>query len=522
MNKSFKLFLFVLGTMLCLVGPWELWRVLAQNPPTATTLEGKWEGTLGSGANQLRLALQFTKLADGSLSGELNSLDQGATLPMSAIRLQNNNVHFEIAPVGGVYEGQMNTAGTEISGTWNQTGATAQQLTFHRFTPEAVQQSTPAPSPAAPPPTKPFTSPLDIYTPIAPQAFTANGKKHLAYELHVANYGGVDCSITRLEILSAKTEKSLATYSEADLEAMTSRPGQPTAAPHTKLAPGATAVIYLWLTLDPQQDDPEALRHKFSMRVGAYPENLTVETTPLTVNRKPVLVIAPPLRGDNWLAGNGPSNTSGHRRALIPVDGRSWISQRFAIDWVRLFPDGGTFHGDRADNKNYRAYGEEALAVADGVVSETKDGIPQNVPGPSSRAVPITMETIGGNHVILDLGNGVFAFYAHLQPGSLRVHVGDKVKLGQVLGLVGNSGNSTEPHLHFDLCDRSSMLGSEGLPYALPWFDVQGSGWAWKASDSKDAPVPHKLEIPLENQVVRFVIPLSGASRASGPTPSRY
>jgi murein DD-endopeptidase MepM/ murein hydrolase activator NlpD len=497
-------------------------RAHTQGNAPAPTLEGKWEGTLGVGANQLRLALKFTKLPNGSLSGELESLDQGATLPMSAIRLQNNNVHFEIAPVGGVYEGQMNSAGTEIAGTWNQTGVPAQTLTFHRAAPEAGQQSAAAPSPAAPPPTKPFTSPLDIYTPIAPQAFLANGKTHLAYELHVANYGGADCSITKLDILSAKTEKSLAAYSESDLEAMTSRPGQPTASPHTKLAAGASAVIYLWLTLDSQQDVPEALRHKISMKVGAYPEDLTIETTPLIVNRKPALVIAPPLRGDNWLAGNGPSNTSGHRRALIPVDGKSWISQRFAIDWVRLFPDGGTSHGDRADNKNYRAYGEEALAVADGVVSETKDGIPQNVPGPTSRAVPITMETIGGNHVILDLGDGIFAFYAHLQPGTLRVKVGDKVKQGQVLGLVGNSGNSTEPHLHFDICDRSSMLGSEGLPYALPWFDVQGSGWAWKASESKDAPDPHKLEIPLENQVVRFVIPPSGALRPSSPTPSRY
>jgi murein DD-endopeptidase MepM/ murein hydrolase activator NlpD len=89
----------------------------------------------------------------------------------------------------------------------------------------------------------------------------------------------------------------------------------------------------------------------------------------------------------------------------------------------------------------------------------------------------------------------------------LRVKVGDKVKTGQVLGLVGNTGNSTEPHLHFDICNRSSMLACEGLPYAFPQFEVQGSGWSFKSSESKDAPVTHKMEMPLENQVVRFIVP---------------
>ena len=70
-------------------------------------------------------------------------------------------------------------------------------------------------------------------------------------------------------------------------------------------------------------------------------------------------------------------------------------------------------------------------------------------------------------YVVLDLGGGRFAFYAHLQPGSLRVKAGDRVKAGQVLGLVGNSGNSTEPHLHFHISNGISPLGSEGLPYAI-------------------------------------------------------
>jgi murein DD-endopeptidase MepM/ murein hydrolase activator NlpD len=230
---------------------------------------------------------------------------------------------------------------------------------------------------------------------------------------------------------------------------------------------------------------------------------MTFDCARIAVGRKP-LVISPPLRGGEWLAANGPSNTSGHRRALVPVAGQAHIAQRFAIDWVQLREDGRTFTGDPKDNKNYRCYGAEALAVADAVVVATKDGIPENVPGPTSRAVPITLETVGGNHVILDLGQGRYAFYAHLQPGSLRVKVGDKVRRGQVVGLVGNSGNSTEPHLHFHISDANSPLGSEGLPYLLPAFEVQGKGWGWKASEAKATAEKRLMEIPLENDVARF------------------
>ncbi len=245
------------------------------------------------------------------------------------------------------------------------------------------------------------------------------------------------------------------------------------------------------------------IQHRLSFKVGEYPEELSVLAGTATVSKAPI-VISSPLRGSEWLAGNGPGNSSGHRRALIATSGGARIAQRFAIDFVQLFPDGKSFNGDQKDNKSYRCYGAEALAVADAVVVATKDGIPENVPGPTSRAVPITLETVGGNHVILDLGGGRFAFYAHLQPGSLRVKTGDKVRRGQVVGLVGNSGNSTEPHLHFHISDTNSPLGTEGVPYAFPSFEVQGKGWGWKPSSPAAATEKRQNEIPLENEVVRF------------------
>jgi len=96
-----------------------------------------------------------------------------------------------------------------------------------------------------------------------------------------------------------------------------------------------------------------------------------------------------------------------------------------------------------------------------------------------------------------------YAFYAHLKPGSLKVKLGDQVKRGQVIGLVGNTGNSTEPHLHFHVADANSPLGSEGVPYRLD-FEVVGHCTTFGATCQRSAPVTRKGEVPLENALIRF------------------
>ena len=83
------------------------------------------------------------------------------------------------------------------------------------------------------------------------------------------------------------------------------------------------------------------------------------------------------------------------------------------------------------------------------------------------------LETLAGNHIVEDFGDGRYALYAHLIPGSLRVHVGDVVVQGEVLGRLGNSGNSTQPHLHFHVMDGPEPLGPRGVPfYIASWLRV--------------------------------------------------
>lgn len=471
----------------------------AQGSSSENGIAGIWKGALGAGANQLHLVMTITKLPSGEYSGELDSVDQGGTFPVDSMTVRSSTVRFEVKSVGGVYQGTLNESRTELTGTWTQTNVPSQPLSFTR----TATNETPGSSTPPGPKEEPVTVPVDVIVPIAPTAFKADGKMHLVYELHVTNMSQWDCKLMRVEVVSGDyASKSLATFAGAQLAGMIGRPGIKTTE-KSKIGPGMMAVVFMWVTVGRSEDVPATIRHRLSVKIGDYPEELTVETAPLPVGRGPI-VISPPLRGDHWLAANGPSNTSAHRRALIPIDGRAVISQRFAIDWVKLGDDGKTYHGDPKDNKNYYAFGSEALAAADGIITEVKDGIPLNIPGPTSRAVPITLETIGGNHVIINIGDGCYAFYAHLQPGSIRVKLGEKVHRGQVIGLVGNTGNSTEPHLHFQIANASSPLGAEGLSYVFASFEVEGKGWSWKASDAKGAPEKHTMEIPLENDVVRF------------------
>jgi murein DD-endopeptidase MepM/ murein hydrolase activator NlpD len=96
--------------------------------------------------------------------------------------------------------------------------------------------------------------------------------------------------------------------------------------------------------------------------------------------------------------------------------------------------------------------------------------VPGSLPDPAT----ITLANVDGNHVVLDLGGGHYAFFAHLQKGSVTVEPGDRVHRGEVLGLLGNSGNTSAPHLHFHLMDGPSVLGSDGLPYTYDRLGLAG------------------------------------------------
>lgn len=366
---------------------------------------------------------------------------------------------------------------------------------------------------------QPVPAVMDV--PFAPIPVKAMDKTNLAYELHITNFSRANLVLTGVEVLSgdAVQAASLASYRDAELlkRLLVISPNADSQEKNV-IGGGQRAIVFLLISAD-ASDVPNVLRHRLYFKPAAPTNAATaesgdkeqvVEGMRVAVQSAKPLVINSPLRG-RWIAANGLSNDTGHRRSLYPINGQLYNAQRFATDWVKLGDDGLVVRGgDLSQNSNYYTYGAEALAVSDAVVVGVKDGIPENVPQTKARAVPITLDTIAGNYVLLDIGGGRFALYAHFQPGSLKVKVGDKVKAGQVIGLVGNSGNSDLPHLHFHIVNAASPLAAEGVPYVFKSFVMQGviksNVEIIKGGFKPDPTAESKrqMEIQIQNAVVIF------------------
>jgi hypothetical protein len=345
-----------------------------------------------------------------------------------------------------------------------------------------------------------------------PDPMVAYGKAYLVYELLLTNYDASEVQVRNLRIIDPGHQGVKFEFSGKLLEGMMAAVGgsaQPQSP--TTIESGASKLVFVWLKFNSASAVPRQLDQFIGYRVmrGKTPEEGEIALRAMTVNEAPPLTIGPPLRGGNWLVGGGPSNTSYHRRAHMALDGMLKFAQRFAIDYVKVGPDGKTYSGDPKKNRSYYCYGADVIAVANGTVAAAHDGVPENVPDPVKRAVEMTVETAGGNYVALDIGYGRYALYAHLIPSSIKVKPGERVRRGQVLGRLGNSGNSTEPHLHFQISDAPSLLNADGLPYLYERVGVLPT----QIVDAKvDPPLirvtgaaqEHFSTMLLDNQVVVF------------------
>lgn len=131
--------------------------------------------------------------------------------------------------------------------------------------------------------------------------------------------------------------------------------------------------------------------------------------------------------------------------------------QRFAYDFV-LSRDGALHGGRGASNADYFCFGTPVVAPAAGTVVRAVDLVPDNTPGETNAWAP------PGNYVVLDHGGGEFSLIAHFRRGSVRVQPGAHVAAGAVLGECGNSGQSTQPHVHYHLQTGPDYKQGVGLP----------------------------------------------------------
>lgn len=345
-----------------------------------------------------------------------------------------------------------------------------------------------------------------------PDPMVAYGKAYLVYELLLTSYDSSSIDVRSLRIIDPDRQQMKFEFSGKQLGAMMAPIGH-SAQPQspTTLDSGASRLVFVWLKFDNASEVPRRLDQFVGYRVvrGKTAEEGEIALPVMTVDEAPPLTIGPPLKGGDWLVNGGPINTSYHRRAHMALDGTLKFAQRFAIDYEKVGPDGKTYSGDPKKNQSYHCYGADVIAVADGTVAAVHDGVPENIPDPIKRAVEMTVKTAGGNYVAVDIGYGRYALYGHLIPGTIKVKPGDRVRRGEVLGRLGNSGNSTEPHLHFQISDAPSFLNADGLPYL---YERVGVLPTQVVDANVDPPVirvtgaaqEHLTTMLLENQVVVF------------------
>src|SRR5207249_8554177 len=145
------------------------------------------------------------------------------------------------------------------------------------------------------------------------------------------------------------------------------------------------------------------------------------------------------------------------RRVLFrsAIGGRAYLAQRFAIDWQKLGPNENTYHGDGHHNADYWSYGEPIISVAAGEVVAALDTVHENTPHEPLPRMPFA--NLAGNFVTVRIAGNRYVTYAHLRLGSVRVRVHDHVAAGQLLGLLGNSGQATAPHFSGALMFQNEM-----------------------------------------------------------------
>jgi hypothetical protein len=324
-------------------------------------------------------------------------------------------------------------------------------------------------------------TPLIMSVQDAPVPFVgSDGNSHLVYEVWMTNFTSSESTVEQVQVLGDDSNV-LQTLDAAKVAGRLQPAGQRTST--GTIAAGAQSLLFVHVILAGGVAVPKHLTHRVTASIRDREFVETGATTP--VNSIPVALFGPPLHGDNYISADSCCDATRHTRAALPVNGRVWVAQRYAVDWEQLDSTNRIYVGPKTDVNSYKIYGAQIFAVAKATVVAAVDGLPDQVPGkfPENPA----LEDADGNHVTLDLGGGNFALYAHMKPGSVLVHVGQTVTPGQVIGLVGNSGNSIAPHMHFQVTNGPLTAASNGLPYEINSFRITAISPGTAAFDKAEA-----------------------------------
>lgn len=369
-------------------------------------------------------------------------------------------------------------------------------------------------------------SPL-VITSLAPDPIPVtgtDGKVHVVYELQVLNASPLPASLVKLETLEGDAAGTVLFSAMApEIAARTVLVGAPNFGVVAEVPGGRTGILLEDDAYPTRADVPNRVTHRISATFrGArtkeaslsnyYPTKATDVGGEVTTGSASPAVIGSPLAGDGWLAGNGCCTFSSHRGVMMPFGGRINGAERFAIDFQQVDLNSKplvdlqagrivTYRGDPTKNESYLAWDSPVRSVADGTVVKVVSNAPDIAPGALPANVAIGEAT--GNRVIIDIGDGVYTLFAHLKQDSPTVRVGDKVKRGQVIGRLGNSGNTTEPHLHFQLTRSEAPLVGDNVPFEIDAFSYEGVFMDTGEFDAS-ATGPRTRQLPLARSVTSY------------------
>ncbi|MGH6615351.1 M23 family metallopeptidase [Sphingomonas sp.] len=352
---------------------------------------------------------------------------------------------------------------------------------------------------------EPLSESFDVSVPQAPQIVATNGEKAVRYEIHLTNFAATPLAVRGILVTDADTGKTLRSFSRRPLQAnlipLTGAKDDPGAARVT-IQPGARAVLYVELT----GPVPRRIGHTVDYIAACETCPLRLEIPTIMVNQTAPVTLAPPLAAGPWAAVQSPDWPRGHRRVVYTLDGKARIPGRYAIDWVGLDDAGRTSRGDPDRPAETIGYDAPVLAGADARVAAVRDGMVESAS--IARNPDHVLGDGSGNYVALDLGQGRYAFYEHLRPGSIAVKVGQRVRRGQAIGALGFSGDTTGPHLHLHVADSLDPLKAEGIPFVIDAYTEIGRYDDIGALGSKPwqstGPTRKSREWPASNVVVHF------------------
>ena len=356
-------------------------------------------------------------------------------------------------------------------------------------------------------------TPLVLWTATKPNPFEGSDNKyHLAYDIVLTNFSSKSGVLKQIDVINPSSGKLLLSLSGKSLGEHVTKYNEK----ELHFAPCECAIGWINLDFDHKADVPPKICHRVVFDTLDQEVNTRIQDdkADVLVEQIEPVVISPPLKGDKWVAIGGYIGRKGHRRALLALSNHLFAAQTYAIDWVKLDHDNNLIIGDPTKNESNYSYGQPVLAVVDATVAGVIDRFDDQVPDKPAGQERLEFPT--GNTVILDLGHGYFATYAHLKRGSIKVKEGDHVSRGQVFALIGNSGSSKGAHLHFHITKGVGPLNSPGIPYVIDNFEITDEIQdIEKFMDAPDSPksLPlnpseykgkHVLQLPREASVVKF------------------